>query len=153
MGQPWLKFGSDDVVNVPKVRAQRGTDISISDITTTTITWDTEIFDTAEMHNPGGPNPTRITFPTSGYYLVMLSIAWDNSTNGIRIITIKDDAGSAVVNTAIAAITGTKEVMQCFSIQYFESGDFIEATVYHSHGSALKVKKFNTSYFAAFQVR
>lgn len=63
-------------------------DQSVAHITPTTLTWDSEAYDTNDIHSTV-TNPSRLTVRTAGKYLVWATVVWEANGAGDRNIEIK----------------------------------------------------------------
>ncbi len=150
MGQPYLRHSDDPLGIQPKVRIQTSVDLPIITATRTVVIWNTEIFDASDMFNP--LSATKISFPTAGTYLVGLSIKWQTSSTGTRIISIEDSASVTIGTNTIIANAGINEIHQVVTLSEFEAGDYIQAFVTHTHGSNRDIKKQADTSFWAFRI-
>lgn len=120
-------------------RIYKSTDQSISNNTTTAITFDTERWDTDSFHE-GVTNPTRLTIPYTGYYVFGAGLEWATAATASRreifirmngtTRLVDDEVGVAVGNTA-------NPRMNCASYYSFTAGDYIEMMVFQNSGGAL----------------
>jgi hypothetical protein len=109
---------------------------SITTATTTTITWDAELFDTNTFHD-NSTNNSRMTIPAgyAGKYLVTSTISWGSSATGYRIAEIHKN-GSVVNFTWSGAMQGYY-VVGITSIINCTVGDYLEIKGYQNSGGNL----------------
>jgi hypothetical protein len=120
---------------------------SIANNTTTTITWDAEVFDTNAFHD-NSTNNSRMTIPAgyAGKYAITGLVSWGSSATGYRIVEIfKNGAtngfmwsGAMSQYYAVAAI----------KILDLAEGDYVEIKGYQNSGGNLNAAGAATeSYF------
>lgn len=128
----WRKMSSCRVYN--------SADLTIPDVTLTTLTFNSERFDTDTMHSTVS-NTGRITFTTAGKYIAGVHLVW------------KEFAGTALGTfirlngtTVIAGIQfdspadGTNGAVQSLATLYdFAANDYIEARVIQRSGGDLNI--------------
>jgi hypothetical protein len=120
---------------------QRNTSQSISDKTTTALAFPNLIRDDASFWSSGAN--TRLTVPSTGWYLVGACIQWDGNSSGGRILEIRVNGNNYFPNQAWAAINlGTRQ--NAYVQFYATAGDYFEATVYQN---ALDTRTVDLAYF------
>lgn len=109
----------------------------------TTITFDTELFDTDNYHDLS-TNPSRITIPKTGYYTIhsMFSIETSGALHAWRLLNqgneIFFNRGNFYNSYGSATITG---------IYHLTIGDYIEVQVYSYTGPSTIVKHTDSPNF------
>jgi len=136
----------------PLCRVYKAATQSINNNTVTTLTFDSERFDTDSMHE-SVTNPTRITIPLAGVYAVTVYGDFAPNATGSRILYVYlNGAGSAMVG----GIRAQNAVAQAGVDTYdsfampptkFAAGDYIEAKCYQNSGGALAIAaEFSAAY-------
>lgn len=129
---------------------------SITNVTLTALTWDTETKDEGGYHE-GATNPSRITIPTglSGWYVVTAGCAWVGETfagTAVNLWLRLNGAGviSGTRQTALpVAASFTSGLYQTTSkVIYLSAGDYIEAVVFHDDADAINVNGAEGSFSA-----
>ena len=125
-----------DVLMYEGTRVTRAAAQTIPDDTETAISWDTQIFDTADVWSLA--SPTAIVFPYTGIYLLGAQIAWAANTTGYRSLRLVLNGGDAIaVDTVDAPATlGTAQSVVTLW-QVAATSDFIEAVVRQNSGGNL----------------
>jgi hypothetical protein len=82
-------------------RLRHSVDQSIPDSVFTALTFDTETWDVNAMHS--GASPTRITFPSTGKYMVIGTVSFAANTVGRRMLDIFQNSVGVVSRSDIAA--------------------------------------------------
>jgi hypothetical protein len=120
------------------VHLSKSTNQSCANNATTTITFDTEQFDTDAYH-ANSPNPSRITVTTAGYYSVYGQIILDNNTNGVRQAWIaKNGSNYTMLNyNGVAGTSYAPSTLSGSDIIYLAASDYIEIQLSQSSGGAL----------------
>jgi hypothetical protein len=117
------------------VRLMRSTNQSIANNAYTAISWDTETWDTAGMHD--ATNPTRITITEAGKYLVTFHGPFDINGSGVRAWQIYKNGAQAIADHIDNTLAAIEPFMGCTTIAEFAVGDYLEARVYQNSGGAL----------------
>ena len=136
------KFSS----SMPAVRVTRTTDQSIpfQSNATTTLQFDAERYDTAEMHDDA-INNSRLTAPVTGIYAVTVQIAWSNGPGDFRILTVRKNDVANIVRGQVAPHPSTTQPQEVSTEVRLEAGDYVEAEVAHNDGPGADILKQNES--------
>lgn len=141
----------DAILNQPRVKVFRASDVNVPTATATTISWGNEEYDYQSMHE-GITNPTRLTVPTGqgGLYLVIFQLRWDTTANqGQREIRITKN-GAVVARILQHSLTGTM-IQNAVTEVEATAGQYFEAVVVQSSGANLLALAANT-FFSARRV-
>ena len=109
---------SDKSVRVTKSGNQSGLTAGADN----TVTWDTEAFDTDTMHD-NVTNNSRITFTTSGKYLVIANINY--TTNSVMSVKIRLN-GTTVISRNSQGNGGVTEGINTQVLYNFSASDYVE---------------------------
>ena len=115
----------------------RNTDQGIGSSAWNNVDWDSEEWDTSNMHDPI-TNPSRITVPKNGRHIVIANISWALNALGVRGIAI-------FINNVLRATkhaNPVNDVESSLSIQRafdLTAGDYIEIRAYQNTGSDLNI--------------
>jgi hypothetical protein len=119
---------------------------SIPNDTLTTVTWNTEDFDTNNFHSTS-TNTGRFTIPVAGKYLINGMIGWDTtgSTN-TKTVTLRKNGSDLFKSNGL----GTGSDYQSQSLQYIVSAavnDYFEILVYQTSGGSVNIlQNANSTY-------
>jgi hypothetical protein len=121
----------------PLCRVQRNADQSIPNAETTTIEWDAELTDI-----PGGMwaagQPTRVTAVRTGWHRVTVHTSWEADAAGTRITSLlKNGATTGVQANTFPSLAATFSPPPLVEDVYLTAGEYLEAQVRQSSGSAL----------------
>ena len=121
----------------------RTSDPSIADSTWTTITYNSENYDTDAFHD-NTTNSSRITIPTGkgGKYQIFCNIIWANSSVGDRQMRLIKN-GSELLRTYGPKPNGTTTYI-LYTVESLAATDYIEIQITQNSGGAL------TAYFNGF---
>ncbi len=115
--------------------------ISIPNGAVTALTFDSERWDTSNLHNPAF-NPSRITFPIAGRYVIFGNVRWQTNIAGARrvlIIRVNGGLGIASHEQRPPLAAGLPE--QIVSTEdVFVVGDYIELVAFQDSGVALNIQ-------------
>jgi hypothetical protein len=132
---------SDDITflaHPPKCRVYRSGALSVSNSTSTRVSFDSELFDTDTMHSTT-VNAGRITITTAGSYLLVANLDWAPNATGSR-------QGYFIVNNAVV-IPGLAHAANqepgystyqspAFGPYALSAGDYVELEVRQNSGGA-----------------
>lgn len=108
--------------------------------TLTTLTFDSELWDTNGLHNPA-LNPHRLTAQKAGYYLVSLAVAFTGRPNAYRQLNIHA-APPGWIATVRQHHTGAFDTeMTNQTIVHLNVGEYAQSTVYQDSGIALNIMR------------
>jgi hypothetical protein len=116
---------------------------STANNTLTTMTWDSENFDTDGFHD-NVTNNSRITIPSgkAGKYLFTSIINWNNSASGYREVRFTRN-GTAQSYANIAATPTGEAGTVITTILNCSVGDYVDVRVEQSSGGSLDVKSYS----------
>ena len=127
---------------------------NITDVTTTTINWDTENFDTDAFHSTSS-NTNRITIPSgkAGKYFVMATFTYSAGNGGLnqRSLFIRKNGTiykSDYVNSSNSTVICSNRIS---TIMDLAVGDYIDVAVYINAGATLT--GYPNSEFGQFNVQ
>jgi hypothetical protein len=136
----------DDRDTGPAARVYRSSSQAIPSGTWTTVTFDSERYDTADLHE-AAINPSRLTAPAGkgGVYLVWFGGQLADTPGQIQA-RLRANGG---IVYAVHGVYDTGDDSPAY--RYFQvaalipmaAGDYVEAQVYHNHGSASNLQAVN----------
>jgi hypothetical protein len=108
-----------------------------------TLTFNSERFDTAGLHDSSG-NPTRLTVPISGLYLVSVNISWDTvSSVGSRELALNKNGATVVARNVVAPSgVGDTTEQSLTTLVSLSAGDYIEVKLRQNSGTTFSVFAF-----------
>ena len=120
------------------VRVRNSTDLSIPDYSNTPLTFNTEFFDTDNMHDPGS---STLIAKTPGKYFIYGHVAFHPNYTGNRGVLIRLN-GSKVI--AEARSPATREGAQMLSMEVMThynlaANDYVQLLAFQNSGAPLKV--------------
>ena len=124
----------------PGARVYNNANISVNNNAPTTLTFNTERWDTDSIHSTLA-NTERLTCVTAGKYLIILNVAWANDVDGFRIAQINLNVGATPIGYSVqkAADVAAGNAQIVTTIWDLGVGDYVVADVYHTAGAALNV--------------
>lgn len=121
-------------------RVYNNGNITINNTNETTLTFNTERYDTDSMHDTGS-NTSRITFTTAGKYEVGFCLSWSFHAIGFRQVKILLN-GTTIIGLFVvpAVTTGTQITVQMANTIYnFSASDYVELLVYQDSSATLNI--------------
>lgn len=129
---------SAQIAEFDKVRVENSGSESLSNNSETNITWDTETFDTNNLHSTSA-NTDRLTAAITGKYLCDLTVFFAANGTGIRDISIVKSDG-VIVATCTAQPNGSSDLkMGCMGVISLTAGDYVVAKAYQNSGGSLNI--------------
>jgi hypothetical protein len=124
----------------PAARVYNSANQSIpGDASFTTLAFDTERFDTADLHD-GATNNSRLTAPIAGLYLVSADISWEGNNTGARELAINKNTSTIVARNVVAPTPSPNTTEQSITtLVQLAAGDFVEVVLRQNSASALNV--------------
>lgn len=111
--------------------------ISVNSGASQTLTFDSERFDTDNLHNV--VNPERLTASQSGYYLVTFNGAFAANNLGFRSFVLVHSGGLQIAQQSGFPVVGADHYMSVGTIWYFSAGEYATVLVYQNSGIALNI--------------
>lgn len=123
----------------PTAQAYNASNLAIAHNTATTLTLNSEAYDTDTMHSTSA-NTGRITFTTAGVYIVTLDVVWKNHATGDRSVAIRKNGTDTLASDTKDAGGADLSVGHAISIlEEFSAADYVEARVTQTSGVSLAV--------------
>lgn len=123
---------------IPACRVYNSSTVAVAHNSFTTITFNSERFDTAGLHSTS-TNTGRLTFPVAGIYQVGAAIYWTANSTGIRTMRIMVNGGTALAYTEFnaGAVSGPGLIIN--TIYSFAAGDYVTFDAYQTSGGSLNI--------------
>lgn len=119
----------------PSCNVYNDANISVNNDTATTLTWNSENWDTDSMHSTSS-NTSRITCNTAGVYLFYYNLRWTSDVNNVNGIWLVKN-GNTSIRYGEASFASTLSATGGLNAQLkLAVNDYVEVIVYHFHGSA-----------------
>lgn len=123
---------------------------SITSGVNTTIPWGGETYDTDSYHN-NAVNPSRLTVPASGYYIVSASVRYAPDPNGSRRAQLFKNGASfpgRTIDVQVPAV-GQNSILNITSPAILcAAGDYFEVETVQDSGVSLNVAANDATWFA-----
>ena len=119
-------------------RVYNSGNISVPDSSVTTLTFDSERWDTDNFHDLT-TNPERLTIPEAGFYTVSANVWWSANTSDRRHLHLYLNGTTQIGSDTRTTGAGSNFYQHITTQYYFEAGDYIEVKVYQKSGSTLTI--------------
>jgi hypothetical protein len=128
--------GPSERGDVPAARVYRTTDQASNGSGYAVVSFDAEAFDTDKLHS-NTTNPTRLTAPIAGIYLVTGNLYWAAGT-GTRqtYVTVNGDPNHGVDSNFVPATSRQESVAGLIRL---EKGDYVELTGFEDAAGSIDV--------------
>lgn len=124
---------------IPVVRAYHSGSQTVNSATETTLSFDSETYDTDTMHD-NATNNSRLTCNTAGKYRITAELTYASGTTGTRAILIKVNGGTTIgYLKQNAPSSGDLGIIATTSPYPLGVSDYVIVQAYHTEGSALNV--------------
>lgn len=132
-------------IKTPMARVYNNAVQSIADNTITTITFNSERFDTDSMHSTS-VNTSRLTCNTAGVYMIGAHIGIASNATGIRNVYIYLNGTTYIAINIAPAVNGDASIYSVSTLYELAATDYVELRVYqNSTGSLNTVQTGNYS--------
>lgn len=137
------------------VRVKNSTTQSLTDSTLTALTFDTEDFDNGAMHSTSS-NTSRLTAPSTGYYISTCSVGFAANSTGTRQVFIRKNGSTLLGSTeTVAGADGGTTRITTATIINLSATDYLECIAYQTSGTGINTEVHTdlTPIFSAIQVQ
>jgi hypothetical protein len=122
----------------PSCRVYHSTNQSIPTATFTPLAFDSERFDTDNIHD-NATNNTRLTCKTAGKYLIIANVRWGLNANNQRDLRLRLN-GTTYIADALLKVSAAEPILLNVSTIYdLAVNDYVEAVAYQDSGGALDI--------------
>lgn len=126
---------------VSGARVYNSADISTSDSSPTTLTFNSERFDTHDYH--GTISPSRLTAPVDGTYFICANVIFYGNATGTRTGLVQVNGGTVICGMMVDVDDTSTPYMNMPTVYQLEAGDYAEVIVSQSSGTALSVRSLS----------
>ncbi|MGE5594324.1 MAG: hypothetical protein ACM3X3_11695 [Betaproteobacteria bacterium] len=123
----------------PAARVYHNAAQSIPNATWTTLAFNSERFDTDNIHDTATSN-SRLTCKTAGKYLISLSLRFASNATGLRQAQVMLNGTTRIALVSQNPISGDPTIVNVSTVYSLSAGDYVEALAYQSSGGALDVE-------------
>lgn len=146
-GAAWVQaaLGVSQSASQSSARVRSSVNVSVSDSTVTTITYNTADWDDASFFNIG--DPAKLTVPVTGKYLLVAEIDWDSSATSdgktYEVLMLKNNV---TVVADLVQYPGTNNAaprMVLTTMANLTAADFVVVQAFQTSGGALNAQANN----------
>lgn len=128
------------------VKVHNSANQSCANNTETLLTWDTEDWDTNNLHSTSS-NTSRLTCQVAGKYLVCGTIEFAENATGFRQVAVRKNGTDQGYTTTPGTATDTADVTFLYILD-LAVNDYVEVTAMQNSGGALNVDSGAPSWFS-----
>jgi len=145
-----LKFATPSGASFVGCKAYKSASATLSNATATTVTWNSEYFDTDAIHDTS-TNASRFTVPAgkAGKWQLSITLAYDSNSTGYRMIRVLKNGAFFNVNV-FAPANGDETHSSHTDIFNLSVGDYMETQAYQNSGGNLALQAGDQSTFSFF---
>ena len=138
-----LQWRAPTLTASPRVRLTHDANQNVANGTVTGLNWNTELYDSHEMHSTAS-NSSRITFADStGVYHLGASVYFNANATGSRqaALVLNDASTGAIVGQLIGGLPGGVRIPLAVSadVHVTSTSDYVTVVVYQDSGSTTSV--------------
>jgi hypothetical protein len=138
------QFGS---IPVARVKISNPGALSLTSDASHTLSYGAEEFDVGDLHSAA--QPTRLTAPVSGKYLVLACCAWGTVQSEARTVMAITKNGTAKVAEDQMPIDASWPEQTIATVCQLQAGDYVEVSVYQDTGfTAILLDAAGTNWFS-----
>jgi hypothetical protein len=104
------------------------------------LSFDSERYDTADLHDPA-TNNSRLTAPVTGIYAVNAGVGWLGDPDGYSGISVIKNDATAIASQRWPAVATTGTFQTITDHVLLQAGDYLEVRVVQTSGNPLDVQK------------
>jgi hypothetical protein len=129
------KFGT-----IPSARVENTTAVNVPDAGTVTLSFNSEVFDTAGLHSTT-TDTSRLTAPVSGTYQITGQGEWNSAANGYRFLIIRRGSDQARVGVSLIPVGAAAQYVyqQVTTLARLNAGDYVELRASQTSGGPLEL--------------
>lgn len=116
--------------------------ISISNNTETTLTFNSELYDTDTIHDTGS-NTGRLTCKTAGKYVISCVLEFASNATGYRSVAFRLNGSTYIAGRSQAAVNGMGTQIELTTIYDLALNDYVEVRATQTSGGNLNVNSTN----------
>lgn len=144
-----VKAATDFLANPPACRVYHNTTQSAGTGGYTTMTFNSERFDTDTMHDTA-TNPTRITIKTAGLYVLHGNVDMNTGTTSERIIQfLINGVMELALDRRGPNPSGGNNILQTSTLWKFAVNDYVELRVYQASGAPVTVVASSAGFYGS----
>lgn len=129
----------DAHATMPNCRVYNNANISVANSANATLSFNSERFDTDNIHDTV-TNNSRLTCKTAGKYYIQASVVFETNATGIRSIDLVINGVTSIGSTKVVAINGDTVNLQVSAIYELAVNDYVTVTGYQNSGGDLNVR-------------
>lgn len=123
---------------IPSCKVYHNQDQSIVSSTLTALAFNSERWDTDNIHDVA-TNNNRLVCKTPGKYLVIGQVMFATNSTGVRSLSIRQNGSTTMATTSSTSLTGQETSLGVSTILDLDVNDYVELLVYQNAGTALNV--------------
>jgi hypothetical protein len=128
--------------SIPAVRVTHSVNQIITQGPDATLRFDSERYDSANMHS-NATNNSRLTAPVTGIYEIGANVEWDVNSAGRRRLAVLKNGTTFIAFEQIPPVSNETTGQELTTQARLRAGDFVQAQVLQNSGGSLNVLKLN----------
>jgi hypothetical protein len=119
-------------------RVHNDANISVATATITALTFNTERWDTDDIHSTVS-NTSRLTCKTAGIYLVIGNMSYASNSTGTREALIRVNGVTLMAQSRVVGVSASSAYIVVSTILDLEIADYVELVAYQNSGGNLNI--------------
>lgn len=148
-----VTFGSSGTFTMPRgfaCRLSHSAGQNVNNATFTGLNWDTETYDPSNLHSTS-VNSSRITFGSTGVWMVGASAEWSNASSvGVRSLRVDLNDATHLAGTVAQGSGAGDAASVATSLLVTATTDYVTAVVFQNSGSTNSITGPASNYVSAF---
>ena len=136
----WDGSGNAVSVSTDGVKVYNSSNISISNSSDTSLTFNTEYWDDNTLHDTS-TNPGRLIATVEGRYLICGGVSWSSNATGNRNLSIRLNGTDTVKLESYKSLSGSKSHYAICVVVQLAAAEYAELMVFQNSGGSLNVER------------
>lgn len=132
--------GTENLAVVPAARVTHSVAQSIPNSTVTFLSFDTERFDTQDLHD-NSTNNSRLTAPIDGIYLITAHVEFASNSTGRRQLALRASGSTFIALTEPDTNQNASTHLSLGTVYELSADGYVEVRVFQNSGGSLNVGK------------
>jgi hypothetical protein len=134
------------MATLPGARVRSNASQTIAKGVSTPLAFNVTDSNTGGVYNAA--QPTRLTAPVAGTYMITAAIAWSNDPDGDRALAIRLNGSTVIAEVSANAVTNTAPEQDVVTACHLNAGDYVQAMAWQYQTSTDSVDSWSSPNYA-----